>query len=299
MTDKRPHVTIYTDGGADPNPGPGGWGVVLIHPKKTLELSGGEAQTTNNRMELTAVIEALSVLKTPCVVDLHTDSQYVQRGITEWIDKWIASDWRRGKRGEPVLNEDLWRRLHKLAQAHEINWHWVKGHAGDEYNERADRLASAAIPRAERQIDPDAVRVILRIAGPKHGRGAGGWAAAAARAGDVQTLHGRHPDITANQLVIYAALEALKQLPGDAPVYVYTNNSYLHDGVTRWVDGWRRSGWTTKTGEPVKFREMWQALDQICRARGVMWVRFGDSDAPPEFDALRDAVEQARAGNSP
>lgn len=295
MTDK-PHIAIYTDGGADPNPGPGGWGAVLIHPKKTRELSGGDPQTTNNRMELTAVIEALSVLKMPCVVDLYTDSQYVKRGITEWIDKWIADGWQRGERqgGAPVLNADLWKKLHKLAQKHEIKWQWVKGHAGDKYNERADQLASDAIPRAGQTIDPNTTRVVLRIAGPKRGRGAGGWAAAVVRGDDAVKLSGGHPNITASQLVVFAALEALKQLPTGEPVYFYTNNSYLYDGITRWVKGWRQNGWTKKTtGDPVKYRELWQQLDQINQTHEVKWVRFRD-EAPQSFDSLKEVAEQSR-----
>jgi ribonuclease HI len=151
MDDKRPHIEIYTDGGCDPNPGPGGWGAVLIHPKKTIELFGGDSDTTNNRMELTAAIEALKALKMPCVIDFYTDSEYLRRGITEWIGKWTANGWRKGKspQSEPVLNVDLWQALYELTQAHEIRWHWVKGHADNQYNRRADQLARAA-QKAER-----------------------------------------------------------------------------------------------------------------------------------------------------
>jgi len=141
-----PRVEIYTDGGCDPNPGPGGWGAVLIHPKKTLELSGGAPDTTNNRMELTAAIEALRALKQPCAVDFYTDSQYLQKGITEWLPAWKRRGWRKAN-GKPVLNVELWQTLDDLCSRHEIRWHWVRGHAGNAYNERADQLASAAIPR--------------------------------------------------------------------------------------------------------------------------------------------------------
>ncbi len=289
MSENLPHIKIYTDGGADPNPGPGGWGAVLIHPERTRELSGGDPDTTNNRMELTAVIEALRALKVPCAIDLYTDSQYVKRGIGEWIDKWMAKNWK------GVANADLWQTLHRLAQEHRINWHWVKGHAGDKYNERADALASAAIPRTARTLDPNATRVVLRIAGPKQGKGAGGWAAAIRHDDVVEELYGGHPDTTANHLVIYAVLEVLAQLPADAPVQLYTNNSYLYDGITKWVKGWRKNGWVKKTDrQPVKFRAAWQRLDQINRTREITWVRFKD-DPPPEFDALRRLVELGRS----
>ncbi len=144
--DSRPHVEIYTDGGCDPNPGPGGWGAVLIHPQKTLELSGGNPKTTNNKMELTAAIEALRALKQPCVIDFYTDSQYLQKGITEWMPGWKRKGWRKAD-GKPVLNVDLWQTLDELCSQHDIRWHWVRGHAGNSHNERADELASAAIPR--------------------------------------------------------------------------------------------------------------------------------------------------------
>ncbi len=145
MTD-NPIVTIYTDGGCRPNPGPGGWGAILIYGDHERELSGSEADTTNNRMELTAAIKALRVLKTPCVVHLHTDSEYLKLGITEWLPNWLRRGWRRGKGGQGVKNRDLWEELAALAEQHDIHWHWVRGHAGDVYNERVDRLANRAIP---------------------------------------------------------------------------------------------------------------------------------------------------------
>jgi ribonuclease HI len=138
-------VEIFTDGACRGNPGPGGWGVLLRANGVEKELLGGEADTTNNRMELTAVIRALEALKRPCRARLYTDSQYVQKGISEWIHRWKRSGWRTADR-KPVKNEDLWRRLDELAQMHKIEWHWVKGHAGHPENERADRLANKGIP---------------------------------------------------------------------------------------------------------------------------------------------------------
>ena len=137
-------VIIYTDGGCKGNPGPGGWGAILSFGEARKELSGGEAMTTNNRMELTAAIAALESLKRPCTVELHTDSQYLRNGITLWIQGWKAKGWKTASK-EPVKNVDLWMRLDAAVQAHEISWHWVKGHAGNELNERADQLATAAM----------------------------------------------------------------------------------------------------------------------------------------------------------
>jgi len=133
-------VVIYTDGACSGNPGPGGWGAILMHGNSVKELSGGELATTNNRMELMAAIQALEALKKPCQVELHTDSQYVQKGIHEWIHSWKRRGWRTAD-GKPVKNDDLWRRLDEARARHEVKWKWVKGHAGHEHNERADELA--------------------------------------------------------------------------------------------------------------------------------------------------------------
>ena len=138
-------VTIYTDGACDPNPGPGGWGAILSFGSRQKELSGGERETTNNRMELTAALRALEALAEPCEVDLFTDSEYLKRGITEWMPNWKARNWKR--KGGKLANVDLWQALDRALGQHQINWHWVKGHAGHSGNERADRLASSAIPR--------------------------------------------------------------------------------------------------------------------------------------------------------
>ena len=140
-----PHVTIYTDGACSGNPGPGGWGALLRYRKHEKELSGGESQTTNNRMELTAAIRALQALDRPCRVDFYTDSEYLRRGVTEWMRNWKRRGWKTAAK-KPVKNQDLWRELDAAIQGHEITWHWVRGHAGHRENERADRLAREAIP---------------------------------------------------------------------------------------------------------------------------------------------------------
>ena len=137
-------VLIYTDGACKGNPGPGGWGAWLRMGDSERELWGGEALTTNNRMELTAVIEGLSTLTRRCEVALYTDSQYVRQGITSWIHGWRARGWLTADR-KPVKNQDLWQRLDALNKAHQVDWHWVKGHAGDPGNERADRLANKGV----------------------------------------------------------------------------------------------------------------------------------------------------------
>jgi ribonuclease HI len=139
MTD-RTQVTIYTDGACSGNPGPGGWGAILMSGLHRKELNGGEAETTNNRMELLAAISALEALKKPSRVDIHTDSEYVRNGISAWIHGWKRNGWRTSAK-QPVKNAELWQRLDAAQMQHEVHWHWVKGHAGHPENERADELA--------------------------------------------------------------------------------------------------------------------------------------------------------------
>ncbi|MEA4813008.1 MAG: ribonuclease HI [Anaerolineaceae bacterium] len=139
-----PVVDVYCDGACSGNPGPGGWGAILLFGEKRKEISGGEKETTNNRMELMAAIEALKILKKPCKVQFHTDSSYLMQGASEWLPGWKARGWRR-KEG-PLLNADLWQVLEPELNKHQISWQWVKGHAGNPLNERADELARNAIP---------------------------------------------------------------------------------------------------------------------------------------------------------
>lgn len=153
-------VIIHTDGACSGNPGPGGWGAILDWKGRRKEIKGGEANTTNNRMELSAAIAALEALKRPCGVELHTDSQYMRDGITKWIHGWKRNGWRTADK-KPVKNIDLWQRLEAALERHDVNWHWVRGHAGHDLNERADELARAAISElraaqaAKSAADPD------------------------------------------------------------------------------------------------------------------------------------------------
>ena len=142
-----PHVIIHTDGACSGNPGPGGWGAILSSGQHEKELKGSEAHTTNNRMELMAAIAALEALKMPSTVDLHTDSQYVQQGISQWIHGWKRNGWRTADK-KPVKNQDLWQQLDAAAARHVIDWRWVKGHSGHDGNEAADRLANEGVALA-------------------------------------------------------------------------------------------------------------------------------------------------------
>lgn len=142
--ESKPLVTIHTDGACSGNPGPGGWGVLLEYDGERKELFGGEKDTTNNRMELTAAIKALEALKRPCIIQLYTDSNYVKDGITHWIHGWKKNGWKTANK-KPVKNVDLWQALDAALQRHEVEWHWVRGHNGHEGNERADALARMGV----------------------------------------------------------------------------------------------------------------------------------------------------------
>jgi ribonuclease HI len=319
-----PDVVIYTDGGADPNPGPGGWGAVLLHPPsgRSEELSGGEAHSTNNRMELTAAIHALEALQRRCQVELHTDSQYLRRGITEWLPGWIARGWRR-KDGE-LQNEDLWRRLAAAAERHDIRWRWVKGHAGQVHNERADRLAAAAIrkqrlaargvgtmeataasgamgaagalPQGGGSPAPPEAEVYLRVSRSREGAG---WAAIIRRQGAESVLSGGLPAgaaATANALDLLAALAALQALPAGVSVAVHTASDYLRHGASRWLPGWRRRGWKTQEGGAVQNRELWQRLEAAMAARELRWPEVKDREVE-ELERLAPLARAAARGD--
>ncbi len=155
MGEERKLVEIYTDGACSGNPGPGGWGAVLRHGDAEKELQGWSSLTTNNRMELLAAIRALEALRYPCKVVLYTDSQYLKNGITKWLANWRKNGWRTAGR-KPVKNQDLWMELDRLASLHDVEWRWLRGHAGHRENERADRLAREAIQRgAEGDLKED------------------------------------------------------------------------------------------------------------------------------------------------
>jgi ribonuclease HI len=323
-----PSVTIYTDGGADPNPGPGGWGAVLVHPAsgRIEELSGGEPHTTNNRMELTAAIRALEALNQPCRVELHTDSQYLRRGVTEWLPGWIARGWRR-KSGE-LQNEDLWRRLAAAEARHEVTWKWLKGHAGHAQNERADRLASAAIGEqraaarsaaaggrpgavaaAGTAPPPPDFDVFLRVSQTPRGSG---WAALirrgapapgesdAVQASGERILTGGLPPeaaATSNALDLAAAVAALESLPAGASVAVHTISDYLRLGASRWLPAWRQRGWKTQEGTPVLNRDLWQRLAAALATRRVHWPDVRGRDLP-ELDRLAPLAKAAARGSA-
>lgn len=293
----RPTLVIYTDGGASPNPGPGGWAAVILQPGGApRELTGGAPSTTNNRMELQAAISALADLSEPSTVDLYTDSQYVRHGITSWLARWRSQGWRR-RDGGAVKNVDLWRRLESLNRRHRVHWHWVKGHAGNEWNERVDALASAQIasrgggaaaePASAEAVPPDSVRIFLKVrcVGRR-----GAWVAELVTpAGKVERSGGAE-DTTPNRLELECVLELLGGLPPGQPAAVYTGNDYLRRGAALWIHVWKRNRWRTQSGKPVKNAELWHRLDRQLEDRRVQWpAPTGDAG-----DRLKELKERVR-----
>ncbi len=305
-------VEIYTDGSCDPNPGPGGWGAVLRSGRHLTELSGYAPHTTNNRMELTAAIEALAALQRPCEVDLYTDSQYLRQGITEWLPAWVRRNWMRAN-GAPVENVDLWKALLAQTQCHNVRWHWVRGHRGHRWNERADALAAEARrARAGRRPAPAATGPVRGSTPPQEparelphyeiycrgcslegASGPGGYAALVVTAdGQVIKRVGAWPSASSNQMDLWAVIAGLQALPEQASVTVYTPSDYVIQGATRWLAGWERRGWRTSAGQPVRNRELWQELAEVMGDHDVRWERSDAAQAHPRF---QEAAALARS----
>lgn len=284
-------VTIYTDGGADPNPGIGGWAALLRYGEHEKVLSGNEAHTTNNRMELQAAISALQALDRPSQIEFHTDSEYLRRGITEWIDNWAARGWSH-KDGRPVANIDLWQTLSSLVRQHNIEWRWVKGHAGDPLNERVDQLARQArleiTPAAD--LTGDVPRLYLR-ASCRGNPGPGGWGVVLERGDETEQLSGAAATTTNNRMELTAAIEGLRLLPPGSAVQITTTSDYLYQGATRWIHGWRRRGWQKQGGQPVANADLWQALDRLTEAYTIQWVNAKGQKHPALAEAGRLAAE--------
>ena len=270
--------------------------MILEPGGRSRELVGGAPSTTNNRMELLAAISALGDLAAPSAVELYTDSQYLRQGITSWLARWRAQGWRR-RDGAAVKNVDLWRRLERLNRRHRVRWHWVKGHAGNEWNERVDALASAEIAARgggvaaesdpEVEIPADSARIFLKV---RCVRGRGAWAAELETAAGVERRSGRASGTTPNRLELQCVVDLLSELPAGRPAAVYTSNDYLRRGASRWIHAWKRNRWRTKEGGPVKNAELWHRLDRQLDERRVLWpAPTGDAG-----ERLRELKERVR-----
>lgn len=281
-------VIIYSDGGADPNPGVGGWAAILRYGEHEKVLTGNEPHTTNNRMELQAAIAALKALSRPSDVEFYTDSEYVRRGITEWIKSWIANDW------DGVANVDLWQELWQETQRHNINWHWVKGHAGDEYNERVDALARQArlAITPQEELPADTPRLFIKVS-CKGNPGPGGWGAVLEQEEETEQFSGWEARTTANRLELIGVLEGLRQIEPGRAVQLFTTSDYLFQGATKWIHDWRGRGWQKQDGQPVANSDLWQRLDEQMDVYPIKWVN-AKGEQPAEIGrALKEAARLA------
>ncbi len=276
----NPAVTIYTDGSCSPNPGPGGWGAVIVPENgKKRELSGKVDDTTNNRMEILAALEALRSLPGCSMVTLYTDSRYVQEGISSWIEKWRNCNWLTAE-GNPVKNRDLWEALDSELERHRVQWFWVRGHADNKNNNRADALATAARGRAILPLhDQSAIHIFTGITWRKKS-GTGSWAAVLCYRRHVKVIGDTVTDSSANRIHIQSACQALCSLKRRLPVHLYTSSGYLKEGAGSWLPGWIRNGWLTREGNKVSNAQEWQALSGILSETDVSF-HVVDKKMPP------------------
>jgi ribonuclease HI len=287
---------------------------VLLSGKHRKEMSGAEAVTTNNRMELTAAIEALRSLKVYCEVTLYTDSEYLRNGITRWVRGWQARGWRKAN-GQPVENQDLWEELVRQSQRHAIDWRWVRGHQGNPLNERADRLATEARRQLvagrrnsrpptgsgtpERHDERAMAAMTLYTRGCALGvPGPGGYAAVRIDpAGDEAVVSGRWPAATANVMELWAVIAGLRSLRRPSRVTIHTTSKYVYEGATRWLADWERRGWRTRAGEQVKNREVWAELVHVMGDHDMVWkllpAERGDSPSGRAAHVARQEAECA------
>lgn len=288
-------VVIYSDGGADPNPGIGGWAAILRYGVHEKVLTGHDLETTNNRMELQAAIAALQTLKRPCQVEFHTDSEYLRQGITERIEQWEAQGWRL-KNGKLVSNVDLWQQLWPLVKQHQIVWHWVRGHNGNALNERVDMLARQArlqiTPLTMTMLPEKMARLYVR-ASCKGNPGPGGWGVILEYEDTRKQASGTVAEATNNRMEIQAAIEGLLLLMPGTAVLVFTTSDYLYQGVTQWLPGWQRQNWQKKDGTAVANGDLWQALDQVMTQYALQWINA--KSLPDTPSALNEAAKLASA----
>jgi ribonuclease HI len=275
-----PQIKIYTDGSCSPNPGPGGWGAVILPEKgKKRELSGKVAKTTNNRMELQAALEALKSLPVSSGIELYTDSRYLKNGITSWIDNWRRQKWLTTDK-EKVKNRDLWESLDLEMNRHQVQWLWVKGHADDTYNERADELAVKARGREVLPLqDQTAVHIFLGITWRQKVQ-IGSWAAVLKYQEHYKAIGGIVEDSSANCIHIQSATTALRSVKRKLPVHLYTSSGYLKEGAGNWIQGWQRNQWKTRDGKVVSNKGAWQELSILLQEFSVNFHVI-DKEMPP------------------
>jgi len=279
MTPQQDYL-IYTDGACSPNPGPGGWGAVIISPDKAVqEIFGSTQHTTNNRMELRAAIESLKHLPEGCPATIFSDSKYLQQGITLWFEKWLKSNWQT-MAGSNVQNKDLWKDLIRAAEKHHITWNWIKGHADNDFNNRADELARKAVPRDPLPLtDNNSIHLYTSVSYSTLSK-KGGWAVILRYREKRKVLSGTVAQTTSNRMHIHGTLAGLTAIRHPLPINIYTFSGYLRDGLSRWLDQWAQHGWLTREGLPVKHDDLWKQLHSL-KKRYTVKCFLTDKTSPP------------------
>lgn len=302
----KPNVTIYSDGGAKPNPGTGGWAALLIQDGQIDEISGRETNTTNNRMELMAAIMALQALEEASTVEFHTDSQYLKNGITLWMKGWVRNGWLTANK-QPVQNQDLWETLHEALQDHDLKWHWVKGHATSKYNNRVDELATAAreqrdaptmgavIEKAKTDVHADAKLFVY--SSMDYTSKVGGWGVVVETKDGVKVYAGSEPNSSDNQMVLIGCARVLEELAHSSEsLVVFSDSEYLTNGMSKWLTGWVKRAWKTASGEPVKNQPLWKRLQLASQGYSIRWEaleKFEHEHSKKAVEAAKKAVERA------
>lgn len=302
----KPSVIIYSDGGAKPNPGTGGWAALLIRNGAIEEISGREANTTNNRMELTAAIMALQSLEEAYQIEFHTDSQYLKNGITQWMAGWVRNGWLTANK-QPVQNQDLWEELHEALQDHDLKWHWVKGHATSKYNNRVDELATAARERREAPaMTMPEVKVIATTtdtdaqlyvySNMDYDSKVGGWGVSVVTKDGKKVYAGNETNSSDNQLVLAGCARVLEELSGLKSLVVYSDSEYLTNGMSKWLAGWMKRGWKTASGDPVKNQALWKRLYEAAKPYSIQWEhleKFENEHSKKAHEAAQKAAQKA------
>lgn len=312
----RARIVFYTDGSCAPtNPGPGGWAYLPVVDGVPSEVvNGSEPRSTNNRMELTAAIEALKTCPDGESVDLFTDSEYVRLGITQWMDAWIRNGWTRRKRG-PVLNKDLWVELHEQNSRLRVDWHWVKAHAGDSFNEVVDQAARNAAMSAgsrdggstlsfgnlESVAEETSPNVDYFITAATSGENRGAWAFVRVVDDDEDTSYDVLDRSSANRSLLIGAIELMRSLTVGESVRVATDSEYLYKGVTQWIEAWRQRGWRKSDDKPVANKDLWIEIHALLDDVTIDWRLERRADTRSSVSlidiaarAARDALEMSK-----
>ncbi|KAK8884291.1 hypothetical protein M9Y10_043399 [Tritrichomonas musculus] len=328
----------YTDGACRGNPGPGGWGAVLIQDKYYTQMSGYSAQTTNNKMEMQASIEVLSFIPLNSKISITTDSKYLKQGIQEWIQNWKRNGWKL-KNGGHVKNAEQWQKLDELVTNRNVNWGWVKGHNGDPLNELADNLATSAItarrgisindtnqnhevpvssltllPRTPQKIrnkqlnqtfksvhlveflqhhDKIDVTYIYIGISCKGNPGPGAWAAIIQQNGLEVQLSESERVTSKYRLEMKAIISAISSLPERSVIHLTVDSDFVRNGITKWIQNWKKNGWKTANNTDVKNQDLWQKIDNLNTVYPIHWdwIQQGTDDHPQNERCIKFATK--------